>query len=139
MEILKYPLIASIAGILAGSLGIGGGMVVSPLLMELGVLPNVAAATSAMAVMVTSSASMLQFVLIGYLQFDYSSVFMAVGMMGGLIGRTAANRAVNRYGRPSLVVFAVAIIMGLAVALMSLNGALTLLDGVQYAFHSPCN
>ena len=45
-RILKFPAIASIAGVLAGLLGIGGGMVVSPLFIELGVLPMVAAATS---------------------------------------------------------------------------------------------
>ncbi len=35
IKILKYPLIATIAGILGGLLGIGGGMIVSPLLIEL--------------------------------------------------------------------------------------------------------
>eukprot|EP00484_Ammonia_sp_Unknown_P015458 CAMPEP_0197064348 /NCGR_PEP_ID=MMETSP1384-20130603/158561_1 /TAXON_ID=29189 /ORGANISM="Ammonia sp." /LENGTH=73 /DNA_ID=CAMNT_0042500829 /DNA_START=75 /DNA_END=292 /DNA_ORIENTATION=+ len=44
VKILKYPAIATIAGILGGLLGIGGGMIVSPLLIELGVIPTVAAA-----------------------------------------------------------------------------------------------
>jgi len=139
VRILKYPAIASIAGVLAGLLGIGGGMVVSPLFIELGVLPMVAAATSAMAVMITSSAAMLQFLLLGYLQLDYSLAFMTVGMLGGFFGQTGVGVAVKRWGRTSIVVFAVAIIMALAVILMTINGLTELVDGVSFKFYSPCD
>ena len=82
---------------------------------------------------------MLQFVLLGYLQMDYSLAFMAVGMCGGLIGQTFVNYAVSRYGRVSVVVFAVATVMALAVLLMTVNGVLSLVNGaVSFAFASPC-
>merc|ERR1712013_538018 len=137
-RILKYPLIASIAGVLGGLLGIGGGMIVSPLLIELGVIPTVAAATSAMAVMITSSSAMLQFLLLGFLRVDYTLFFMLVGVVGTFVGQTGVNWAVKRYGRVSLVIFAVAIIMGLAIVLMTINGVVSLVDGVSWAFSPPC-
>eukprot|EP01083_Nonionella_stella_P288076 980493_1 len=133
IKILKYPLIASIAGILGGLLGIGGGMIVSPLLIELGVIPTVAAATSAMAVMITSSSAMLQFLLLGFLQWDYTLFFMCVGVLGTYVGQTAVNYAVKEYGRVSVVIFAVAVIMGLAIILMLINGLISLVDGVSWA------
>lgn len=40
-QLAVYPVIALLAGALAGLLGIGGGMVIGPLLLELGVLPQV--------------------------------------------------------------------------------------------------
>lgn len=138
IKILKYPLIASIAGILGGLLGIGGGMIVSPLLIELGVIPTVAAATSAMAVLITSSSAMLQFILLGYLQYDYTFFFMAIGIIGTFIGQTAVNFAVKTYGRVSVVIFAVAIIMALAIILMLTNGIISTLHGVSWAFSTPC-
>ena len=42
-----YPMICSIAGLVAGLFGVGGGIVKAPLLLELGVQPTAAAATSA--------------------------------------------------------------------------------------------
>jgi uncharacterized membrane protein YfcA len=38
--------VALVSGILASLLGVGGGMVLSPIMLELGVLPEIAAATS---------------------------------------------------------------------------------------------
>lgn len=40
-ELLYYPCFAFIAGMLAGLLGIGGGMVIGPMLLEMGILPQV--------------------------------------------------------------------------------------------------
>jgi len=137
-KIMKYPAIASIAGMLGGLLGIGGGMIVSPLLIELGVIPTVAAATSAMAVLITSSSATLQFLLLGMLKWDYTIFFFFVGIIGTYLGQTGVNYAVKEYGRVSVVVFAVAIIMGLAIILMISNGIINLADGVSWAFSPAC-
>jgi uncharacterized membrane protein YfcA len=44
--IVLYPLASLTAGLASGLLGIGGGMVQSPLMLEMGMLPQVAAATA---------------------------------------------------------------------------------------------
>ena len=51
---LTYPALCSIAGIIAGMFGVGGGIVKGPLMLALGVLPDVAAATSATMILFTS-------------------------------------------------------------------------------------
>jgi len=50
-----YPSICFACGIAAGALGIAAGMILSPILLELGMIPAVAAATSGFAVLFTSS------------------------------------------------------------------------------------
>ena len=136
---ILYPIIAGIAGLLGGLLGIGGGMIVSPLLLELGVLPRVAAATSALAVMVTSSSATLQFALLGMLKIDYLLFFMGVGMIGTFIGQTVINYCIKKYKRASVVVFAVATVIGLAVVLMGLDGILDIVHGeTSMVFSAPC-
>jgi len=125
---------------IGGLLGIGGGMIVSPLLLELGVLPRVAAGTSALAVLVTSSSAVLQFVILGMLDQTYMFFYMAVGVAGTFIGQTMVDFAVKKYGRSSVVVFAVAIVIGCAVILMGFQGIVDVVNGdSQFNFDSPCS
>lgn len=38
---LKFPVIATLAGVLGGTYGIGGGMLISPILLQIGISPQV--------------------------------------------------------------------------------------------------
>merc|ERR1711971_11828 len=119
-----YPSIALSAGLLGGLLGIGGGMIVSPLLLELGVQPRVASATSAVAVLMTSSSSTFQKVLLNMIRGDYMAFFAAVGIVGTFIGQTVVNVAIRKYGRNSIVIGAVASVIAVAIVLMGVNSVL---------------
>merc|ERR1719203_1245148 len=121
---LIYPSIAAISGLLGGLLGIGGGMIVSPLLLELGVLPRVASATSAVAVLMTSSSSTFQKVLLGMIRYDYMAFFGAVGIIGTFIGQTVVNVAIKKYGRNSIVIAAVAAVIAVAIVLMGVDSVI---------------
>ena len=52
-----FPALSTLAGIVAGAFGVGGGIVKGPILLELGVAPPVAAGTSAAMIMFTSAAA----------------------------------------------------------------------------------
>jgi uncharacterized membrane protein YfcA len=56
---LFYPLLFLGAGIVAGLFGLGGGIVQGPLMMQLKVLPEIAAATSATMILFTSCALLM--------------------------------------------------------------------------------
>lgn len=58
-NILVFPLMALLAGILGGVFGIGGGMLISPLLLQVGVTPEV-------------SSTIISFSAIYHLMVDYS-------------------------------------------------------------------
>ncbi len=89
-----YPAICFACGIAAGALGIAAGMILSPILLELGMTPAVAAATSGFAVLFTSSCTRcehylnhrrnlvmvsrsLQFLVLGHLSPSYGIAFVA--------------------------------------------------------------
>merc|ERR1712173_66582 len=121
---------------LGGLLGIGGGMIVSPLLLELGVLPRVASATSAVAVLMTSSSSTFQKVLLDMIRYDYMAFFGAVGIIGTFIGQTVVNVAIKKYGRNSIVIAAVASVIAMAIVLMAVNSILDM--DWNFALRSIC-
>ena len=59
----------------AGLLGIGGGMIVSPLLLELGLHPQVAAATSSLMVLFSASSAALSFAFDHLLNIEYALIY----------------------------------------------------------------
>jgi len=119
-----YPSIAALSGLLGGLLGIGGGMIVSPLLLELGVLPRVASATSAVAVATMDSSATFQKVVLGMIRADYGFFFAAVGMIATFFGQTVVNVAIKKYGRNSIVIAAVGAVIAAAIVLMGVHALL---------------
>eukprot|EP01130_Rhizamoeba_saxonica_P010312 TRINITY_DN4220_c0_g1_i3.p1 TRINITY_DN4220_c0_g1~~TRINITY_DN4220_c0_g1_i3.p1 ORF type:complete len:420 (-),score=54.50 TRINITY_DN4220_c0_g1_i3:554-1813(-) len=67
-------LISAFAGILSSLLGIGGGMVLSPVMLELHVLPEVTAATSSFMIVCNLWFSLSHLSLVVYLRLSYFTV-----------------------------------------------------------------
>lgn len=67
-EVFTLAVTGLASGILAGFLGIGGGVLLVPMLVYLGYLPIQAAATSSLAILVTSAVGSLQNWRMGYLK-----------------------------------------------------------------------
>ncbi|GIL89672.1 hypothetical protein Vretimale_16642 [Volvox reticuliferus] len=130
------------AGLTGGLLGLGGGMVMGPLLLQIGVHPQVTAASSGAMVLFSSSAAVIQFALLHRLNGAYGGVFAAVSLVAGLIGTHAVARAIKRSGRPSIVVLALAGVMGIGtvcVAVFGLRQAANQLRTGEMGFEGICN
>ncbi|XP_012829878.1 PREDICTED: uncharacterized protein LOC105951031, partial [Erythranthe guttata] len=120
---LVFPLMALLAGILGGVFGIGGGMLISPLLIQIGMQPEVTAATCSFMVLFSSSMSAMQYLLLG-MDYIYGALILsAVCFVASLIGLTLVQRAVMKHGRASLIVFSVGTVMALSTVLMTSFGA----------------
>lgn len=100
---VKYPSISIAAGIGAGLLGIGGGMIVGPLLLALGSMPQSSAATSAWVVLITASSGLAQVLIYGILPFDYALLFGGVGLCSTVVGLKVVGYLIKKYvrARPS--------------------------------------
>lgn len=62
--IILYPIYGLFAGCMAGFLGIGGGLILGPLLLDLGIHPIVSTATSNFLVVFISCATTSQYILL---------------------------------------------------------------------------
>ena len=56
-------------------LGVGGGMVLGPIFLELGLVPEVSSATSTLMVLLMSSATVGQFLIFGMIDLEYAPQF----------------------------------------------------------------
>lgn len=115
---------AFLAGILAALCGIGGGMVIGPVLVERRVHPQVSSATTATTLLVLSSSTGLVYWCRGMAPMDYSLCLSLVTMSGALAGKVVIGWWVNRTGRQSLIVWCMLLITVLSALLMGVLGLL---------------
>ena len=109
-----YSFFTFVAGIIAGLIGIGGGMVLGPLMIVMGVNPRVSTATTATMILLTSSSVAVMFVMSGLVPWQYAAYFFSVCLMGAYIGKTRIDAYVKKTGMGSILVGILATIIALA-------------------------
>lgn len=130
-NVVLYPAVCSLAGLVAGMFGIGGGIVKGPLMLEMGVLPDVAAASSATMILFTSISASTAYIGFGAVKADYGIVLFVIGLLLTLLGQVAAHQLMTRLKRRSIVVFSMAILITVAAAVMLVEAALQTLTAVR--------
>ena len=108
------------AGFLGGLLGIGGGLLIAPLLLTLRLPPPAAAATSTLLVLFSSSSAAVAAAgTPGALSGMYVAVFAPVAGLAGLVGVLTAAHFVKRSGRQSLLVLMLSAYVAAAAILLA--------------------
>ncbi|KAH7478972.1 hypothetical protein PRIC1_009474 [Phytophthora ramorum] len=136
--VIKYPALCTGAGVAAGLLGIGGGMVKGPLLLEMGLLPQVSSATSSSMILFTSSATTIQFIILGTLSVEHALWHGAVGFVAGLIGQLGMTYLIKKYRKSALVIFLIAIFIGVSGGVMGVLGVVRISEIGFGGFRSLC-
>ncbi|XP_054777586.1 sulfite exporter TauE/SafE family protein 2-like isoform X1 [Prosopis cineraria] len=121
---LLFPLMALLAGILGGVFGIGGGMLVSPFLLQVGIGPEITAATCSFMVLFSSTMSTLQYGLMGMEDIKKALILSTISFVASLVGLLVLQRAVRKYKRASLIVFSISVVMALSIVLMTSYGVI---------------
>ncbi|KAG1693442.1 hypothetical protein DVH05_023525 [Phytophthora capsici] len=138
-RIIIFPTLCTMAGVSAGLLGIGGGMVKGPIMLEMGILPGVQSATANFMILFTSSSTTLQFAINGQfpgeLQYDYMAWFALMGCIGGLCGQKVVAYLVKKYRRESIMVYLLAVTIGLSALAMGIIGLKSTLRDIEKGVH----
>ncbi|RDX67126.1 Sulfite exporter TauE/SafE family protein 3 [Mucuna pruriens] len=119
-KICLYCSCGIIAGIVSGLLGLGGGFILGPLFLELGIPPQVASATSTFAMVFSSSMSVVQYYLLERFPVPYASYFVLVATMAALTGQHVVRKIIAIFGRASIIIFVLAFTIFLSA--ISLGG-----------------
>ncbi|CAN6576721.1 unnamed protein product [Malus baccata var. baccata] len=117
-----------LGGTVGGLLGSGGGFVLGPLLLEIGVIPQVASATATFVMTFSASLSVVEFYLLKRFPIPYAIYLTSVSILAGFWGQFLVRRVVSILKRASIIVFilssvifASAITMGVIGIKMSLQ------------------
>ncbi|XP_034910968.2 sulfite exporter TauE/SafE family protein 3-like [Populus alba] len=99
------------AGIGGGMLGLGGGFILGPLFLEMGIPPQVSSATAAFAMMFSASISAVEFYLLKRFPIPYALYFFVVATISAVVGQHVAGKLIRILGRASLIIFTLAFII----------------------------
>merc|ERR1712228_566629 len=125
--IYKWPAMAILAGLTAGSIGIGGGLVKGPLMLQMGISPTTSTSTSSFMIFFTASSTVFQFWMLGRLDLMSSSALLPLfSFVGAVIGQKLLVAMVKKYKRQSLVTLWLCIAISISGACMVVSWALSL-------------
>ena len=102
---IKLGVIGIIAGMLAGIFGIGGGVFVSPLLLQLGHFPEVVTNTSIILILISTGASSLQYLMMTTFSLWETNFFNIFTLLSTLFANFYIVGKIKKTGRSSIIVF----------------------------------
>jgi len=131
-----FPLakMSIVAGAIAALCGIGGGMVMGPILVELKIPPPVSTATTATTLVVLSTSTLLIYICRGMAPPEYAICLSVFTMMGAAVGKVLCGWWVQKTGKQSVIVWILAGVTVISMVLMGLQGILTLARDPSDAF-----
>ena len=123
---VRFPALATVAGVMAGLFGVGGGIVLGPLMLALGLHPAVASANTACMILYTSATACVNFSVLGYLAHDYAAVCIVLGFAATVFGQSIMSLLLRKYKRNSYIAFSIGIVVALSAVLMSIESVVAL-------------
>merc|ERR1712032_152658 len=127
----KFPSIAVLAGVAAGLLGIGGGMVIGPLFIRLDMQPKVGSSSCAFMILWTALSGVVQYAFAGKLGWQFILYGVIVGLVSGQMGQQLVDAMLKKSGRPSFVIFLLGGIVLSACVVMTITGIVKLITGIM--------
>ncbi|DBB02822.1 TPA: hypothetical protein ACH3X1_013651 [Trebouxia sp. C0004] len=129
-------------GALAAILGMGGGIVMGPLLLTLQVHPLATAATSTLMILFSSSAATLSFAVDGNINAQYACIYGSCNFLSSFAGVFIIGRIVRKTGKSFVVVMLLAWVLATgAMASAVFGGQESVHDyrsGTNLTFSSMC-
>eukprot|EP00930_Biecheleria_cincta_P002088 TRINITY_DN103133_c0_g1_i1.p1 TRINITY_DN103133_c0_g1~~TRINITY_DN103133_c0_g1_i1.p1 ORF type:complete len:536 (-),score=75.42 TRINITY_DN103133_c0_g1_i1:37-1644(-) len=111
-----FPLVALGTGFLGSMLGLGGGILLSPVLMEAGVHAEAVQATTAAFVFLSSSIATIQYLMMGQIVWHYALWYGGIAAVSTVIGQYLCEVYIRKRKRYSLITLAVAAVLFLSLA-----------------------
>ncbi|GMH14262.1 hypothetical protein Nepgr_016103 [Nepenthes gracilis] len=119
-QLVLYCCVGILAGVVGGLLGLGGGFILGPLFLELGIPPQVSSATATFAMTFSSSMSVVEYYLLKRFPVPYSLYFVAVATVSAFVGQYVVRKLIAIIGRVSLIIFILSFMI--FVSAISLGG-----------------
>lgn len=135
--------VSLMTGLICGSLGLTGGVFLGPMLLWLGVKTETSTATCSFVVSFSSSVAFVQYAAAGMVKYYYGIYYSIWAGAGALVGVAMLERWMKEKGKPSMSVYILALVLGMATIMVPIYGTMRVIDLVNrgqfsFSFRSFC-
>lgn len=130
LERLKFPGVAFGAGLLGGLLGLGGGIILGPVLLEVSMHSEVVQASTASFVLLSSSLATVQFARAGLVVDHYAVWYGAVTVVATWAGQSLCESYARKQKRYSFITLAIAGVLGASLISLLFVGARNVIQDI---------
>ncbi len=138
-QVIVYPLMSLGAGLFASMLGTGVGLLLTPIMLDLNMEPEVVAVTSAFLHLLGAIASLIGYAIANQVLWYMCLVMAAVAAAGQVVGQSVVDFLVRKYQRPSIVALWMALMIGGASVLLIILGGVRISTDVRNHTHLTWN
>ncbi|CEG35138.1 protein [Plasmopara halstedii] len=134
--VLFFPLGCIVAGIVAGMFGVGGGIITGPIMIELGIVPEVASSTTALMILYSSASATSKFAVFNMIAWDWALLLCAVAFVVTSLSQIVILSFVRRTGRQSIIVLCIATAVLIGGVIMTYQAIKTTVNDAGDSFHA---
>lgn len=122
LGLMKFPLVGFGAGFMGGLCGLGGGIIMGPVLLEVGMHSEAVQATTSVFVFLSSSIACIQFAIAGHVLWHYMLWYGFIGVIATLLGQHLCEVYIRRTRRYSLISLSIAAVMFVSLVCLAGTG-----------------
>nr|KYP76872.1 hypothetical protein KK1_021134 [Cajanus cajan] len=131
LPLILFCACGTLAGMIAGLLGLGGGFILGPLFLGLGIPPQVASATSTLVMAFSASMAVVEYYLLKRFPVPYALYFVAIATGAALVGQHLVRKAIAILGRASVIIFILTLTLGISAVLLGGVGIAHMIQKIE--------
>ncbi|KAK7369195.1 hypothetical protein VNO80_11230 [Phaseolus coccineus] len=132
LQLVLFCACGTLAGMIAGLLGLGGGFILGPLFLGLGIPPQVASATSTLAMAFSASMAVVEYYLLKRFPVPYALYFVSIATAAALVGQHLVRKAIAILGRASVIIFILTFTLSVSAVLLGGVGVAHLIQKIEH-------
>lgn len=130
-SVVVYQIVAIMTGLLAGLVGVGGGLILSPFFLLTGMDPATAVGTSATCVLFTSSSTTMQYIFTDRIVMSLALVYGMVCSVASFAGTVLVHHIQDKFARKSYITTIVAVGVAISAMLSVVKFVYLVADGAE--------
>lgn len=135
---IKYAIISSFTGLLSTYLGIGGGMILAPFMIHIGMSSEVIVATSSITTFFSSTITCIQYLAANRIKSDYGFAILIISPIYSIIAMLITNKIMSKYKKRSFITMALSLLILISIVLLMVNGFIDI-EWDSFNFYNFCN